>query len=104
MERQVALLVSRLSRLSYRQRLSLLYRLRDELDEESFRALATLAAMDLSIGDSPRRWRPAEDPYELAEDPEPVTEEPYEPAEVLEAVEEEYVGSQVVSRLWRSST
>lgn len=104
MELQAAAAISRLASLSPRQRLALLYRLRRELDEESFRRLAALVAIDLSIGENPRRWRLAEDAYEPVEEPEPLLEGTEEPAEAWEPVEEEYVGRQVVERTWRWST
>ncbi|MEZ0319482.1 MAG: hypothetical protein ABWK05_05780 [Pyrobaculum sp.] len=96
-------LLPRLSKLPPRKKAELLYKLRGELDEDSFRHFATLLAVDLSRAENPRRWAVAELEEEVEDSAEFVEEffEDLPEPEVLE--EDQYVGQRVVERLWKSS-
>jgi len=81
-EAAVEILIPRLRRLSPAKRAAALYKLRETLDEEDFKYVAALLAVDLSVGENPRRWV----------------------VETIEVVEDdEYVGKRVVERLWKST-
>jgi hypothetical protein len=51
-------LIPKLTRLPPLKKAAALYKLRSVLDEESFRHLAALLAVDLSRGENPKRWAP----------------------------------------------
>lgn len=100
---QLETALARLKRLSPRQKIEMLYELRHKLDEDSFRHVATLLAVNMSQGENPKRWAPIEDverydEEEAAEDP---LEASIEDVEFLE--DDEYVGKSVVERLWKSN-
>lgn len=101
---ELDLLLLRLGKLSPAKKAAVLYSLKDTLDEESFRHLAALLAIDLSRGESPRRWTPVEGD-DVVEELFDTVEEPAEtyddPEEVVE--DDEYIGKRVVERIWRSS-
>ncbi len=77
-----------------------LYRLRQILDEDSFRQVAALLSIDLSKEENPRRWIAVEE--EVAEEAFEEAVERLENLETLDVVEDdEYVGRRIVERIWR---
>jgi hypothetical protein len=84
----------------------MLYKLRHVLDEESFRHLATLLAIDLSIGENPKRWTFIDTVEEVPPERWTSVEEQFEAYDdALEVVnDDEYVGKRMVDRLWKSNT
>jgi len=103
-EAAVEILIPRLRRLSPAKRAAALYKLRETLDEEDFKYVAALLAVDLSVGENPRRWA-AVDPVDVVEDVEELAEDHLEGrVETIEVVDDdEYVGKRVVERLWKST-
>jgi len=99
-------LIPKLARLPPLKKAAVLYRLRSVLDEESFRHLAALLAVDLSRGENPRRWAPLDSAEELpAERWIPVEEQLEVDKDALEVLEDdEYVGKRMVERIWRLNT
>ncbi len=99
-------LIPKLTTLPPLKKVAVLYKLRSVLDEESFRHLAALLAVDLSRGENPKRWAPLDSVEEVpAEQWVPLEEHLEvvdEASEVLE--DDEYLGKKMVERLWRSST
>jgi hypothetical protein len=99
-------LIPKLTRLPPLKKTAALYKLRSVLDEESFRHIAALLAVDLSRGENPKRWAPLDSVEEVPAERWVSLEEHLEVGEdALEVLEDdEYVGRKMVERLWRSST
>jgi len=91
-----------LSGLPTSEKARLLAKLRNEVDETTFRYLAGILSVNLSRADNPKRWA---DVGELAEvvdvdEPAELDEEEWNNEDV---VEEEYVGQRVVEKIWKSN-
>ncbi|MFN7105680.1 MAG: hypothetical protein ACK4M3_03750 [Pyrobaculum sp.] len=94
--------VSKLSRLSPSRKIAKLYELRHALDDETFRAVATLLAIDLSRGENPKRWTHVDDVEKIEETSEGVADEEVEDVEIVEVLQDdEYLGQRVVEKIWR---
>lgn len=102
---ELEVLLPKLTRMPPLRKMMVLYKLRDSLDDESFRYLAALLAIDLSRGDNPTRWARVDEVEEVPAEPTaPVEELLDEDINEEEVVEDaEYVGKRVVERLWRSN-
>jgi len=103
-EAAVEILIPRLKRLSPAKRIAALYKLKETLDEEDFKHVAALLAVDLSVGENPRRWA-AVDPIDVVEDVVELVEDHLDGrVETDEVVEDdEYVGKRIVERVWKST-
>ncbi|MFN3804232.1 MAG: hypothetical protein ACK4SY_04175 [Pyrobaculum sp.] len=93
--------ISKLSRLPPGRKIAKLYELRHALDDETFRAVATLLAIDLSRGENPKRWTHVDDVEKIEETSEGVVEEWVEDIEVEVLQEDKYLGQRVVEKIWR---
>lgn len=102
---ELEVLIPKLTRLTPLKKAAALYKLRSVLDEESFRHLAALLAVDLSRGENPKRWVPLDSVEEVSTEHWILAEEQLEVYDdALHVIEDdEYVGKRVVERVWRSS-
>jgi hypothetical protein len=98
-------LIPKLTKLTPLKKVAALYKLRSVLDEESFRHLAALLAVDLSRGENPKRWVPVDSAEEVQTERWTPVEEQFEVYDdAVQVVEDdEYVGKRVVERVWRSN-
>lgn len=79
-----------------------LYKLRETLDEDSFRHIATLLSIDLCRGENSKRWAIVEE--EIVEETLEEITEYLDNAEALDVIEDnEYIGRRVVEKIWKSS-
>jgi dihydropteroate synthase len=100
---ELEVLLPRLTRMPPLKKMMVLYKLRGSLDDESFRHLAALLAIDLSRGENPRRWARVDEVEEVPAEPtapvEELVEKDVDEEEIVE--DPEYVGKRIVERLWR---
>jgi hypothetical protein len=94
----------KLKKIPPRKRVEILYKLRHSLDEESFRHVAALLAIDMSQVENSKRWASVEDVEEIEE------RDIYEDSIEIEDIEfevvpdDEYVGKSLVEKLWKLTT